>query len=252
MGRLTKSTYFLPMREDYKMDRLPRIYLNEIVARHDVLISFIYDRDSHFTSRFWQTMQDALGTKLDISTAYHSQTDGQSECTIQTLKDMLRACNLDFKRSWDVHLLLAKVGEGQLIAPELMQETTKKISKIKDRLKAGVVRFGKKGKLEPRFVGPFEITERVRLVAYRLRLPKELNGVHDTFYVSNLKKCLADPTLQVPLDEIQVDTKLNFVEEPVEIIEQGLKKLKRSRIAIVKVRWNSKRDMNSRGSVKII
>nr|GEZ78200.1 reverse transcriptase domain-containing protein [Tanacetum cinerariifolium] len=221
MDRLTKSTYFLPMREDYKVDRLARIYLNEIVARHDVLISFIYDRDSHFTSRFWQTMQDALGTKLDMSTAYHPQTDGQ-------------------------------IGEGQLIAPELMQETTKKISQIKDRLKAGVVRFGKKGKLEPRFVGPFEITERVRLVAYRLRFPKELNSVHDTFYVSNLKKCLADPTLQVPLDEIQVDAKLNFVEEPMEIIEQGLKKLKRSRIAIVKVRWNSKRDMNSSGSVKII
>nr|GEU75740.1 reverse transcriptase domain-containing protein [Tanacetum cinerariifolium] len=106
--------------------------------------------------------------------------------------------------------------------------------------KPSVVRFGKKGKLAPRFVGPYEITKRIGPVGYRLRTPEELNGVHDTFHVSNLKKCLADPTLQIPLDEIQVDAKLNFMEEPVEILEREFKKLKRSRIAIVKVRWNSK------------
>ncbi|GJV53497.1 putative reverse transcriptase domain-containing protein [Tanacetum coccineum] len=305
VDRLTKSAYFLPMREDYKMERLARLYLNEIVSRHGVPISIISDRDSRFTSRFWQSMQEALGTRLDMSTAYHPQTDGQSEHTIQTLEDMLRACVLDFRGSWDVHLPLvefsynnsyhssvrcapfealygrkcrspimwAEVGEGQLIGPELVQETTEKISQIKDRLKAardrqksyadkrrkplefsvgdyvllkvspwkGVVRFGKKGKLAPRFVGPFEIVEKVGHVAYRLDLPKELNGVHDTFHVSNLKKCLAYPTLQVPLDEIRVDAKLNFVEEHVEILEREFKKLKRNRIAFVKVRWNSKR-----------
>ncbi|GKC61081.1 hypothetical protein Tco_1088679 [Tanacetum coccineum] len=99
----------------------------------------------------------------------------------------------------------------------------------------GIVRFRKKGKLAPRFIGPFEIIEKVGLVAYRLDLPEELNGVHDMFHVSNLKKCLADPTLQVPLDEIRVDTKLNFVEEHVEILEREFKKLKRSKIATVKV-----------------
>ncbi|GJR23601.1 putative reverse transcriptase domain-containing protein [Tanacetum coccineum] len=196
---------------------------------------------------------------------------------------MLRACVLDVVGSWDVHLLLveflynisyhsivrcdlfealygrkcrspimwAEVGEGQLIGPELVQETTEKISHIKDRLKAardlspwkGVVRFGKKGKLTPRFVGPFEIIKKVGLVAYRLDFLEELNGVHDTFHVSNLKKCLADPTLKVPLDDIRVDAKLNFVEEPVEILEREFKKLKRSRIAIVKVRWNLKRGL---------
>ncbi|GJT84325.1 putative reverse transcriptase domain-containing protein [Tanacetum coccineum] len=98
----------------------------------------------------------------------------------------------------------------------------------------------KKGKLAPRFVGPFEIIKKLGLVAYRLDLPEELNGVHDTFHVSNLKKCLADPTLQVPLDEIRVDDKLNFVEEPMEILERDFKKLKRSKISIVKVRWNLK------------
>nr|GEZ50195.1 putative reverse transcriptase domain-containing protein [Tanacetum cinerariifolium] len=130
------------------------------------------------------------------------------------------------------------VGEGQLIGPELVHETTVKISQIKDRLKA--VRFRKKGKLAPRFVVPFEIIEKVGHMAYRLDLPKELNGVHDTFHESKLKKCLADPTLQVPLDEIRIDARLNFVEEPMEILERVFKKLKRSRIAIVKVRWNSK------------
>ncbi|GJY93690.1 putative reverse transcriptase domain-containing protein [Tanacetum coccineum] len=266
--RLTKSAHFLPMREDYKMDRLARLYLNVIVARHDVPILIIPDRDSRFTLRFWQSLQEALGTRLDMSTAYHPQTDGQSERTIQTLEDMFRVCVLDFGGSWDVHLPLVKssynnsyhasvrcapfealygrkcrspimwveVGECQLIGPKLVQETTEKISQIKDRLKAvrdrqksydakrrkslefsvgdyvllkvspwkGVVRFGKKGKLAPRFVGPFEIIKKVGHVAYRLDLLEKLNGVHDTFHVSNLKKCLADPTLQVPLDEIEV------------------------------------------------
>ncbi|GJW56125.1 putative reverse transcriptase domain-containing protein [Tanacetum coccineum] len=108
MDRLTKSAHFLPMREDYKMERLARFYLNEIVARHGVPISIISDRDSRFTLRFWQSMQEALGTRLDMSTAYHPQTDGQSERTIQTLEDMLRACVLDFGGSWDVHLPLVE------------------------------------------------------------------------------------------------------------------------------------------------
>ncbi|GKE77800.1 putative reverse transcriptase domain-containing protein [Tanacetum coccineum] len=99
VDRLAKSAHFLPMREDYKMDRFARLYLNEIVARHGVPISIIFDHDSRFTSRFWQSMQEALGTRLDISTAYHPQTDSHSERTIQTLEDMLRACVLDFERS---------------------------------------------------------------------------------------------------------------------------------------------------------
>ncbi|GKE33681.1 putative reverse transcriptase domain-containing protein [Tanacetum coccineum] len=206
------------------MERLARLYLNQIVARHGVPITIILDHDSRFTSRFWQLMQEALGTRLDISTSYHPQTDGQSERTIQTLEDMLRACVLDFKGSWDVHLLLV----------EFSYNNSYHSSKC-------VVRFGKKGKLALRFFRPFEIIEKVGLVAYRLELTEELNGVHDTFHVSNLKKCLANPALQVPLDDIRVDANLNFVEEPVEILERKFKTLKRSRIAIVNVRWNSKR-----------
>ncbi|GKE12576.1 putative reverse transcriptase domain-containing protein, partial [Tanacetum coccineum] len=204
----TKFDHFLHIHEEFKMDRLARFYLNEIMARHGVPISIISNRDSRFTSQFWQSMQEALGTHFDMSLAYHPHTDGQSERTIQTLKP------LEFN-----------VGDHVLL----------KVSPWK-----GVVCFRKKGKLAPRFVGPFEITERIGLVAYRLRLPQELSSVHDTFHVSNLKKCLADPTLHVPLEEIQVDAKLNFVEEPIEILEHEIKKLKRSRIPIVKVRWNSK------------
>ncbi|GKC55101.1 putative reverse transcriptase domain-containing protein [Tanacetum coccineum] len=217
-------------------------------------------------------MQKALGTRLDISIAYHPQTNGQSEHTIKTLEDIFRACVLDFGGSWDVHLLLvefsynnsylssvrrapfealygrkcrspimwAKVGEGQLIGPELVQETTEKISHIKDRLKDA--RDRQKSYADKRRKPlEFSIVEKVGPVAYRLDFPEKLNGVYETFHVSNLKKCLTDPTLQVPLDEIRVDAKLNFMEEPLEILEREFKKLKRSMIAIVKVRWNSKR-----------
>nr|GEX00933.1 putative reverse transcriptase domain-containing protein [Tanacetum cinerariifolium] len=128
-------------------------------------------------------------------------------------------------------ILWAEIGESSLIGPELVQETIDK---------GCVIRFGKKGKLASRYVGPFEILERIGPVAYRLRLPEELSGVHDTFHVSNLKKCLADASLHVPMDEIKVDKTLRFVEEPVEIMDCEVKRLKRSRILLVKVRWNYK------------
>ncbi|GJT86447.1 putative reverse transcriptase domain-containing protein [Tanacetum coccineum] len=192
--------------------------------------------------QFWQSMQEALGTRLDMSMAYHPQINGQSERTIQTLEDMLRVCVLDFKGSWDVHLLLVefsynnsyhssvrcapfKALYGRKCHSPIMCTAVKRRKPLEFSLGdyvlvkvspwKGVVRFGKKGKLAPRFVGHFEIIEKVGPLAYMLDFPKELDGVHDTFHVSNLKKCLADPTLQVPLDEIRVDDKLNFVEEPV-------------------------------------
>ncbi|GKB08124.1 putative reverse transcriptase domain-containing protein [Tanacetum coccineum] len=242
---LTKSTHFLPIREDFRMDRLARLYLNEIIARHGVPISIIFDRDSRFTSRFWQSMQEALGTQLDMSTAYHLQTDGQSERTIQTLEHMLRACVMDFGGSWDVHLPLVEFSYNNSYhssvrcapfealygrkcrSPILWAEIKDRLKTARDRQKShadkhrnplefsvgdhvllkvlpwkGVIRFGKKGKLAPRFVGPFDITERIGLVDCRLRVPEELNGVHGTFHMSNLKKCLAGQTLHVPLEEI--------------------------------------------------
>ncbi|GKE21565.1 putative reverse transcriptase domain-containing protein [Tanacetum coccineum] len=190
---------------------------------------------------------------------------------------MLRACVLDFKGSWDVHLPLVEFSYNnsyhssvryvpfeelygrKFCSPIMLAEAARDCQKsyadkrrkplefsvgdyvlIKVSPWKGVVHFGKKRELAPKFVRPFEIIEKVGPVGYRLDLLEELNGVHDTFYVSNLKKCLADLTLQVPLDEIRVDAKLNFIEEPVENLEREFMKLKHSRIAIIKVRWNSK------------
>ncbi|GKC21721.1 putative reverse transcriptase domain-containing protein [Tanacetum coccineum] len=114
-------------------------------------------------------------------------------------------------------------------------------TEVGDSLLEGVIRFGKRGKLNPRYIGPFKIIAKVGTVAYHLELPEKLSRVHSTFHVSKLKKCMADEPLAIPLDEIQVDDKLNFIEEPVEIMDREVKRLKQSRIPIVKVRWNSRR-----------
>ncbi|GJS72463.1 putative reverse transcriptase domain-containing protein [Tanacetum coccineum] len=284
VDRLTKSAIFTPMRETDPLDKLARLYLKEVVTRHGIPVSIICDRDPRFASNFWRSLQNALGINLDMSTAYHPQTDGQSERTIQTLEDMLRACAIDFGKGWarPFGALFGRkfrspfddeVGEAQILGPELIQETTAKIIQIKQRMQAardrqksyadlkrkpmefqvgdkvmlkvspwkGVVRFGKRGKLNPRYVGPFKVIERVGEVAYKLELPEELSRVHNTFHVSNLKKCHSDEPLAVPLDGLHLDGKLHFVEEPVEIVGRKVKWLKRSRIPLVKVRWNSKR-----------
>ncbi|GJR93096.1 putative reverse transcriptase domain-containing protein [Tanacetum coccineum] len=233
--------------------------------------SWIPCRDSKFTSHFWKSLNEALGTQLDMSTAYHPQTDGQSERTIQTLEDMLRACVIDFGKGWDRHLPL--VGDAQLTGPEIVHETTEKIIQIKKRIQAardkhksyadkrrkplefevgdkvmlkvspwkGVIHFGKRGKLNPRYIGPFKILAKVGTLSYRLELPEHLSRVHSTFHVSNLKKCFVDEPLAISLDEIQIDDKLHFIEEPVEIMDREVKRLKQSRIPIMKVRWNSRR-----------
>ncbi|GJW75578.1 putative reverse transcriptase domain-containing protein [Tanacetum coccineum] len=307
IDRLTKSAHFLPMREDDTLEKLTRQYLKEVVSRHGVPVSIISDRVGKFTLHFWKSLNKALRTRLDMSTAYHPQTNGQSERTIQTLEDMLRAYVLDFGKGWDKHLQLvefsynnsyytgikaapfealyrrkyrspicwAEVGDRQLTGLEIIHETTEKIVQIKSRIQAardrqksyadvrrkpiefqigdkvmlkvspwkGVIRFGKRVKLNPRYIGPFNIIAKVGTVAYHLELPERLSRVHSTFHVSNLKKCMADEPLAMPMDEIQIDDKLHFIKEPVKILDREAKRLKQSRIPIVKVRWNSRRGL---------
>ncbi|GJZ43322.1 putative reverse transcriptase domain-containing protein [Tanacetum coccineum] len=205
-----------------------------------------------------------MGTQLDMSTAYHPETDGQSERTIQTMEDIyhasIKAAPFEalYRRKCRSLVCWSEVGDSQLTGPELVRETTEMIVRIKNRLITarscqksyadvrrkpmefnvgdmvmlkvspwkGVIRFGKRGKLSPRFVGPFKVIERIGPVAYKLELPDKLRGIHSTFHVSNLKKCMADENLVIPLEEIQLDDKLHFIEEPLEIMDRKVKQLK--------------------------
>ncbi|GJS19704.1 putative reverse transcriptase domain-containing protein [Tanacetum coccineum] len=235
VDRLTKSAHFLPMK---KMD------------------------NSHFTSRFWRSLQEALGTNLDMGTAYHPKTDGQSERTIQTLEDMLCAYVIDFGSSWDRHLPLvefsynnsyhtsikaapyealyeqkcrspvcwSEVGDSQLTGPELIRDTTENNVQIKNRLltarsrqKSYADRRTKPLEFEVGDMVLLKILARIGPVAYTLELPEELKGIHSTFHVSNLKKCLAEGDIVVPIDEIQLDDKLHMIEEPVEVVDREVK-----------------------------
>ncbi|CAH9116233.1 unnamed protein product [Cuscuta epithymum] len=305
VDRLTKSAHFLPINITYPLERLAKLYTEEIVRLHGVPISIVSDRDPRFTSRFWPKFQASLGTKLKFSTAFHPQTDGQSERVIQILEDMLRACALEFQGSWDKHLALVEfaynnsyqasigmppyealygrkcrtplcwdeVGEAKLEGIELVEITKAKVRIIRDRLKAaqdrqksyadkrrrplefevgdevflrispwkGIIRFVSRGKLNPRYIGPFEILERIGAVAYRLKLTPELEKIHDVFHVSMLKKYIRDPShiLEKPPVEIRGD--LQYAVEPVKIVGQQVKKLRNKEIPMVKVLWRSDR-----------
>nr|GEX18125.1 putative reverse transcriptase domain-containing protein [Tanacetum cinerariifolium] len=256
VDRLTKLAHFIPTRETDSMETLTRLYIKEIISRHGVPISIISDHDSNFTSRFWKSLQNALGTQLDMSSAYHPENNRQSERTIQTLEDMLRARVIDFGKGWEKHLpspvCWVEVRDVQLTRPEIIPKTTEKIVQIRQRLQAardrqrsyanvrrkplefqirdrvmlklsprkGIIRFKKRGKLNPRYIIPFKILEQISPVAYKLELSKELSNIHSTFYVSNIKKCLSEESLIIPMKELRLDDKLNFIEERVKIMDQ--------------------------------
>ncbi|XP_022029993.1 uncharacterized protein LOC110930644 [Helianthus annuus] len=284
---------------------LAEIYMNEIIARHGVPVSIVSDRDTRFTFRFWRKFHEDVGTNLRLSTAYHPQTDGQSERTIQTLLDMLRACVIDLGGNWDNHLPLVEfaynnsyqssikmvpyemlygrkcrtpvcwgeIGQRELAPKDVVAITNEKIDQPRARLKAaqdrqksyadkrrhpiefqegdrvflkvspwkGIIRFRKRGKLGPRYIGPFKIMARIGKVAYRLELPPALNGIHNTFHVSQLRRCLADDTAHVSLDDIELDDKMNYIEKPVAIKDSKITYLRNKAIRQVLVQWQHRK-----------
>ncbi|KAL0534798.1 hypothetical protein IC582_029092 [Cucumis melo] len=305
VDRLTKSAHFVPGKSTYTASKWAQLYMSEIVRLHGVPVSIVSDRDARFTSKFWKGLQTAMGTRLDFSTAFHPQTDGQTERLNQVLEDMLRACALEFPGSWDSHLHLMEfaynnsyqatigmapfealygkccrspvcwdeVGEQRLMGPELVQSTNEAIQKIRSRMHTaqsrqksyadvrrkdlefevgdkvflkvapmrGVLRFERRGKLSPRFVGPFEILERIGPVAYRLALPPSLSTVHDVFHVSMLRKYVPDPSHVVDYEPLEIDENLSYVEQPVEVLAREVKTLRNKEIPLVKVLWRNHR-----------
>ncbi|KAL0551924.1 hypothetical protein IC582_011017 [Cucumis melo] len=305
VDRLTKSAHFVPGKSTYTASKWAQLYMSEIVRLHGVPVSIVSDRDARFTSKFWKGLQTAMGTRLDFSTAFHPQTDGQTERLNQVLEDMLRACALEFPGSWDSHLHLmefaynnsyqatigmapfealygkccrspvcwGEVGEQRLMGPELVQSANEAIQKIRSRMHTaqcrqksyadvrrkdlefevgdkvflkvapmrGVVRFERRGKLSPRFVGPFEILERIGPVAYRLALPPSLSTVHDVFHVSMLRKYVPDPSHVVDYEPLEIDENLSYTERPVEVLAREVKTLRNKEIPLVKVLWRNHR-----------
>ncbi|KAL4028402.1 hypothetical protein IC575_011598 [Cucumis melo] len=301
VDRLTKSTRFIPIKMTSTFDQLARLYVDKIVSQYGVPMSIVSDRDPRFTSKFWPSLQKAMGIGLKFSTSFHPQTDGQSERTIQTLEEMLRACDLQLKGSWDTHLPLMEfaynnnyqssigmapyealygrpcrtpmcwkeVGERKLVGPELVQITTNNIKLIRENLRKaqdrqksyadkrrrnlefqvgdqvflklspwrGVIRFGRKGKLSPRYIGPYQMTERVGPAAYRLELPIELARIHDVFHVSMLRKYIPDPSHVLQDQPVELKEDLSYVEEPVQILDRKEQVLRNKTIPLIKVLW---------------
>ncbi|TYK01415.1 ty3-gypsy retrotransposon protein [Cucumis melo var. makuwa] len=275
VDRLTKSAHFVPGKSTYTASKWAQLYMSEIVRLHGVPVSILSDRDARFTSKFWKGLQTAMGMRLDFSTAFHPQTDGQTERLNQVLEDMLRACALEFLGSWDSHLHLmefaynnsfqATIGMAQFEAlydkccrsPVCWAESRQKsYADVRRRdlefdvgdkvfLKVapmkGVLRFERRGKLSPRFVGPFEILERIGPVAYRLALPQSLSTVHDVFHVSMLRKYVPDPSHVVDYEPLEIDENLSYTEQPVEVLAREVKMLRNREIALVKVLWRNHR-----------
>ena len=310
VDRLTKTAHFLGVKTTYSVDRYAELYVKEIVRLHGIPVSIVSDRDPRFTSKFWKGFHKAMGTKLEFGTAFHPESDGQSERVIQILEDMLRACVIDWSGKWERYLPLVEfsynnsyqatigmapyealygrkcrspihwdeVGEArylekQLATPEVMQETKEVVEKIRANIKMaqsrqksyadrrrkeltfevgghvflkvapmkGVMRFGKKGKLSPRFIGPFQILDKVGDRAYRLALPPSLLGVHNVFHVSMLRKYLEDPSHVLSYESLELTPGMTYEEVPVRVLEREVKQLRKREIALVKILWRNQK-----------
>jgi hypothetical protein len=302
VDRLTKVAHYIPVKTTYSGAKLAELYMARIVCLHGVPKKIVSDRGSQFTSRYWKKLHESLDTRLDFSSAYHPQTDGQIERTNQVLEDMLRACALKHGGSWDKSLPYAEfsynnsyqaslkmspfealysrkcrtplywdqTGERKLFGPEIIQEAEEQVQQIRENLRTaqsrqksyadtrrrllefkegdyvylkvsplrGMRRFKVKGKLSPRFIGPFLILKRVGEVAYQLELPDHLADVHDVFHVSQLKKCLTVPKEQLPMEDLSVQDDLTYAEYPIRILDTLTRVMRNKVIKMCKVQWS--------------
>lgn len=301
VDRLTKVAHFIPVKETYTGTKLAELYFARIVCLHGVPRKIVSDRGTQFTSRFWRKLHESMDTRLNFSSAYHPQTDGQTERTNQILEDMLRACALKGGQSWDKSLPYAEfsynnsyqaslkmspfealygrkcrtplfwdqTGERQVFGPEVIREAEEQVREIRKNLQVaqsrqksyadtrrreltfevgdfvylkvspvrGLRRFKVKGKLAPRYIGPFQIQRRIGEVAYQLELPPQLSDVHNVFHVSQLKKCLRVPEEQIPMDELDVNEDMTYEEYPVKILETRVRITRNQRIPMCRVQW---------------
>jgi hypothetical protein len=301
VDRLTKVAHFIPVHTTYPVKKYAKIYMDRVVCLHGVPKTIVSDRGPQFVSRFWEQLQDSLGTKLLRSSAYHPQTDGQTERVNQVLEDMLRACIIHYDKIWDKCLSLAEFSynnsfqaslkmapfealygrrcrtplgwsqtrERQVYGPDLVIETEDKVRVIQANLKTaqsrqksyfdrrrkslqfqvgdsiylkvsptrGVQRFGVRGKLAPRYVGPYEIVEQCGPVAYRLRLPTSLSAVHDVFHVSQLKKCTRVPMEVVDQEQMQLEPDLTYTAQPAKVLDQKERSTRRHAVKMYKILW---------------
>jgi hypothetical protein len=302
IDRLTKTAHFIPVRTIYTTKKYAEVYLDQIVRLHGIPKTIISDRGPQFIARFWEQLQSALGTKLIRSSAYHPQTDGQTERVNQILEDMLRACVIHYGTSWDKCLALAEfsynnsyqsslqmapfealygrrcrtplnwsqTGERHIFGPDLVIEAEDKVKIIQANLKTaqsrqksyadkrrkplqfqvgdfvylrvsptkGVQRFGIKGKLAPRYIGPFEILKDCGPVAYKIRLPSQLAAVHDVFHVSQLKKCIKVPTEIIETTAIEIEPDLSYAEQPIQILDTKERTTRRKTVKMYKILWD--------------
>ncbi|KAH0705892.1 hypothetical protein KY285_010419 [Solanum tuberosum] len=303
VDRMTKTSHFFPVKTTHLAEDYAMLYLQEVVRIHGVLVSIISDRGAQFTAQFWKSFHKGLGSKVNVSTAFHPQTYGQAERTIQTLEDIFRACVIDLKGNWDDHLPIIEfaynnsyhssiqmapyeaiygrrcrspigwfeVGEAGLIGPDLVHQAMEKVKVIQERLKTAqsrqksytdvrrrelefevddwvylkilpmkcVMRFFKKGNLSPRYIGPYRISKRVGSVAYEFELPQELAMVHMVLHISMLKKCMGDPSLIIPTEDISIKDNLSYEEIPVQILDRQVRKLRTKEVVSVKVLWKN-------------
>ncbi|WVZ94686.1 hypothetical protein U9M48_040551 [Paspalum notatum var. saurae] len=277
VDRLTKVAHFIPVKTTYSGAKLVELYMSRIVCLHRVPKKIVSNRGTQFTSHFGKRLHESMDTKLNFSSAYHPQTDGQTERTNQILEDMLRACAIQYGTSWDKSLPRCRTplhwdqpGKKQLFGPEIVEDAERQVRMIRENLRiaqtrqksyadhrrrdlefavgdyvylkvspiCGLRRFKVKGKLAPRYIGPFKIIDRKGKVAYQLELLDRLSGVHDVFHVSQLKKCLRVPEEQLQVDDLNVQDDLTYTEHLVQILEMAERTTRNTVTKMCKVKWS--------------